>query len=50
MERDLWQQAQQLFIACADLPESAVAEFLSSHCDNNPELRELVETLPQGFL
>ena len=48
MDRDLWQQAQQLFIACADMPESARSEFLASHCGDNAALRELVETLLRG--
>jgi serine/threonine protein kinase len=48
MDRELWNKAESLFLACADLPESQQQRFLEERCEGDAELRAIVETLLKG--
>lgn len=48
MDPELWNQAQALFLQCADLPPTERDELLQQACEGEPALRAMVENLLRG--
>ena len=48
MEQHLWKQAEEIFLACADLPDAERSQVLDQYCGDNDALRAIVMSLLEG--